>query len=158
MGIAIANATKTVIIRGGKTNHPTMVNRRPTLLDLFCGQGGAAAGYARAGFDVHGVDIAPQPRYPHPFTQAEALQYAIEHAHEYDVIHASPPCQAYSPITMNKDGHERLIPATRDVLDSIRENVRNRKRRKGAKRATPTHANMRHRSRATRAQASPFRS
>jgi DNA (cytosine-5)-methyltransferase 1 len=90
---------------------------RPRLLDLFCGQGGAAAGYHRAGFDVIGVDIAPQPHYPYQFHQTDALQYAGEHAAEYDAIHASPPCQAYS-ITRHSHSktHPDLLPATRDAL------------------------------------------
>ena len=53
-------------------------------------------GYSMAGFEVTGVDINPQKRYPFEFHQAEALEYLAEHGHEYDVIHASPPCQAYS--------------------------------------------------------------
>jgi DNA (cytosine-5)-methyltransferase 1 len=71
---------------------------RPRLLDLFCGAGGAAMGYHRAGFDVLGVDIAPQPHYPFAFLQGDALEYLGAHGAEYDVIHASPPCQAYCPV------------------------------------------------------------
>lgn len=69
---------------------------RPRLLDAFCGAGGAGEGYARAGFDVTGVDHLPMPRNPHTFIQADALEYIRDHGHEYDVIHASPPCQGYS--------------------------------------------------------------
>ena len=69
----------------------------PKLLDLFCGAGGAAMGYHSAGFDeIVGVDIKPQPRYPFEFVQDDALEYLAEHGHDYDAIHASPPCQGYS--------------------------------------------------------------
>ena len=67
------------------------------LLDLYCGAGGAAMGYHRAGFDeIVGVDNVHQPRYPFEFVQADALEYVAEHGHEFDAIHASPPCQGYS--------------------------------------------------------------
>lgn len=64
---------------------------RPKLLDLFCGAGGAGMGYYRAGFDVTGVDIRPQSRYPFEFHQGDALEYLAAHAEAFDVIHASPP-------------------------------------------------------------------
>ena len=67
------------------------------LLDLFCGAGGAAMGYHRAGFDeIVGVDIKPQPHYPFKFVQACGLAYLVLHGREFDAIHASPPCQGYS--------------------------------------------------------------
>jgi DNA (cytosine-5)-methyltransferase 1 len=68
----------------------------PRLLDLFCGAGGAAMGYALAGFRVTGIDIAPQPLYPFQCIQADALEYLAHYGQEYDAIHASPPCQAVS--------------------------------------------------------------
>jgi DNA (cytosine-5)-methyltransferase 1 len=91
------------------------------LLDLFCGAGGAAMGYAHAGWDVTGVDIAPQPRYPFPFVQADALEYAAQHGHQYDAIHASPPCQAYSVIGHMATTHSRvdLLQPTADLLCEI---------------------------------------
>ena len=92
---------------------------KPRLLDLFCGAGGAGMGYHRAGFEVVGVDIASQPRYPFTFVQADALEYVSEHGHEFDAIHASPPCQVYSAIqriTKNKDKHPDLVEPTRQLL------------------------------------------
>ena len=89
------------------------------LLDLFCGAGGAAMGYHKAGFgEIVGVDHLPQPRYPFQFVQADALEYLAEHGQEFDVIHASPPCQRFSHATPNgyKDNHPDLIRPTRQAL------------------------------------------
>jgi DNA (cytosine-5)-methyltransferase 1 len=82
----------------GRAGRSVRQSSRPLLLDLYCCQGGAAAGYTAAGFDVIGVDLAPQPRYPYRFVQADALAYlrmlidtgAIG---AFAAVHASPPCQ-----------------------------------------------------------------
>lgn len=92
---------------------------RPLLLDLFCGAGGAAMGYHRAGFDVIGVDVNPQPRYPFEFVQADVFEYVARVGWAgVDAIHASPPCQAHSVLRRANIGAEYvdLIPATRDAL------------------------------------------
>lgn len=88
------------------------------LLDLFCGaggcSGGCSVGYARAGFEVVGVDINPQPRYPFEFHQSDWLEYLMAHWQEFDVIAASPRCQPYS-LTAPLCGH------VFDYLDEIAE-------------------------------------
>lgn len=75
---------------------------RLRLLDLFCGAGGASAGYARAGFEVVGVDIKPMPRYPYEFHQADAMTFPLD---GFDAIHASPPCQDHSPLKSRAGEH-----------------------------------------------------
>lgn len=93
---------------------------RPKLLDLFCGAGGASRGYQLAGFHVTGVDINPQKRYVgDEFYQGDALAFVAAHGHEFDVIAASPPCQAHSIITRDKTKHVDLIPQTRFWLEAI---------------------------------------
>ena len=91
------------------------------LLDLFCGAGGAAMGYYRAGFeDITGVDIKPQPNYPFEFVLGDALEYVMEHGAEFDLIHASPPCQKYTKAAQQwrASGKEYpdLVAITRDML------------------------------------------
>lgn len=89
------------------------------LLDLFCCAGGAGVGYHSAGFEVVGVDIDPQPNYPFEFYQADAIEFVKEHGHEFDVIHASPPCQSSSALTKGTNKgmvYPNLIPETREAL------------------------------------------
>jgi DNA (cytosine-5)-methyltransferase 1 len=90
---------------------------RPKLLDLFCGAGGAAVGYHRAGFDVVGVDIKPQPRYPFEFRRADALEFPLD---GFDAVHASPPCQGYSVANNihRRDDHPLLIADVRERLEA----------------------------------------
>lgn len=87
------------------------------ILDTFCGAGGAGMGYHLADFEVVGVDIVPQKHYPFEFHQADALEYIAEHGREFDAIHASPPCQAYSRAkAVHRKYHPDMIPETRRGL------------------------------------------
>ena len=89
------------------------------VLDLFCCQGGAAMGYHLAGFDVTGVDLAPQPRYPFAFVQGDALAYLAARGTEYDLVHASPPCQRYTNAQrIQHREHPDLVAPLRDLLEA----------------------------------------
>jgi len=102
---------------------------RPLVLDLFCCAGGAAMGYHRAGFDVHGVDIADRPNYPFPRTRGDALTHLAHlidtgEIRRYALVHASPPCQAKCSLTVGTNhargwgrDHVDLVTATRALLD-----------------------------------------
>lgn len=103
---------------------------RPRLLDLFCGAGGAAMGYSRAGFEVVGVDIDNQPNYPFEFVRCDAMRILSLLAYDsepwpsapwFDAVHVSPPCQDYirggsHPV------HETgwMLPAARYYLERQR--------------------------------------
>lgn len=99
---------------------------RPVLLDLFCGAGGCAAGYHRAGFTVVGVDLERQQNYPFEFHRGDAIEALREiveqggefRGHRIAAVHASPPCQANSDLRNLWPGREyvELIPPTREVL------------------------------------------
>ena len=102
------------------------------LLDLYCGAGGCSVGYNRAGFNVVGVDIREQPNYPFEFIQSDVFALDPSFLQEFDMIHASPPCQEYTMGSqwLRNKGKEYpdLLAATRDFIsetevDSVIENV-----------------------------------
>jgi len=122
--------------------------KKPLLLDAFCGVGGSAVGYSRAGFEVVGVDRDPQPNYPFPFLQADALEaltallagealrfrardgWVLEASKEhFRAAHASPPCQGYTALkAVHGNEWPRLVEPVRDLLgrlglSSVMENV-----------------------------------
>lgn len=84
-------------------------------LDLFCGAGGASMGLHRAGFEMTGVDVRPQPNYPFSFIEADALEFPLD---GFDLIWASPPCQAFTAYRRRGNMHDALnhIPVVRDRL------------------------------------------
>lgn len=124
----------------------------PRMLDLFCCEGGASTGYARAGFRLYGVDKVPQDAYPFPIYIGDALDAldrliageALPFTHpngdvewltldDFAALGASPPCQAHSTITPDKSKHVDLIPPTRERLHAtglpfIMENVEGARR------------------------------
>lgn len=109
------------------------------MLDLYCGEGLAAWGYWSSGrfSEIVGVDIAGEKRrcYSFDFIQGDALALAYDFLMDFDFIHASPPCQAYSTMTPKETRHKhmRLIAATHLMLHSagkpfVIENVPGAKR------------------------------
>ena len=92
------------------------------VLDLFCNAGGAATGYARAGFEVVGVDINPQPNYPFEFIQADVFDLPARFLAQFDLGHGSPPCQHSAAITKGTNRHRQhlhpnLYPQTKALLE-----------------------------------------
>jgi DNA (cytosine-5)-methyltransferase 1 len=93
---------------------------KPRLLDLFCGAGGAAMGYSRAGFEILGVDIKPQPNYPFRFVQIDAIGFlrGLWPEHDFVAVHASPPCQFYSQgtVAIDRSKYPVLVGPIREAL------------------------------------------
>ena len=90
---------------------------KPKALDLYCKAGGTSMGLHRAGFEVTGVDIEPQKRYPFEFVLGDALEYCAQHGHEFDLVVAGPPCQLYSvTASLSNGNHPDLVGPTREAL------------------------------------------
>jgi DNA (cytosine-5)-methyltransferase 1 len=103
---------------------------RKLVLDLFCGQGGAAAGYSMAGYSVFGIDSDPDAlkHYPFPSVEADWCDGFFYWSFAAHLIHASPPCQHYSVAVPDKDKYPDLIPDVQYMLersgvDYVIENV-----------------------------------
>ena len=98
---------------------------RPRLLDLFCGAGGCGVGYARAGFVVTGVDIVAHPTCPHPVIVADALEVLRDRSFlaGFDVIHASPPCQAHTNASNRWRGRGGKADSHPDLIGPVRERL-----------------------------------
>ncbi|MFD7454899.1 SAM-dependent methyltransferase [Kitasatospora sp. NPDC059827] len=76
-------------------------------------------GYYLAGYDVLGVDLTDQPRYPFAFLQADAVAFIAEHGHLFDLGHGSPPCQRYTRCQkLQGREHPDLIAPTRAALET----------------------------------------
>ena len=117
--VASRNENRPLPRRNVDTDVFAAFGRRPRLLDLFCCAGGAGTGYFRAGFDIVGVDINPQPNYPFAFVQTDAMNLDPKFISTFDAIHASPPCQSYSDLAKrngNADAWPRLIEPIREIL------------------------------------------
>ena len=89
------------------------------LLDLFCGAGGASMGYHRAGFEVTGIDIKHGKRYPFKYIRKDVMSLRPEDLEEYDLIHASPPCQTFSS-TRHLRNAQGKTTSKKDLLAQVR--------------------------------------
>ena len=91
----------------------------PRVLDLFCGAGGASMGYAKAGYEVVGMDIKHGKRYPFEYIRRDVMTLRPEDLEGFDLIHASPPCQTYS-VTKHLRVAQGKGTSKQDLLSQVR--------------------------------------
>lgn len=111
----------------GPTHRPVSSDRssRLRLLDLYCGQGGASTGYVQAGFEVVGVDIVEQERYPYELVTADAMDVLndLDYLRGFDVVHASPPCQGYTTMSNRYRGRGGKTDEWTRSIGHVRERL-----------------------------------
>jgi DNA (cytosine-5)-methyltransferase 1 len=116
----------------------------PRILDTYCGAGGAAVGYHRAGFAPYGVEKDPQRTLNYPFPvhvgdartalatlmRGEKIPFRSRHRFsgmvtqwlalsDFAAVHGSPPCQGYTALAaVHRNDWPKLVPETRDLLDA----------------------------------------
>lgn len=100
------------------------------ILDLFAGAGLVHDGLTEAGFEVWGVDLHPQKRYPGRFLRHDALTLDDRFYRGFDAIWASPPClkdtELHGSARREERAHGReqtehpdLITPTQKLLDRL---------------------------------------
>lgn len=88
------------------------------ILDLFCCCGGMSKGFADSGHEVTGVDITDNHQYPYDFIHSDVFDLSVDFIREFDLVHASPPCQAYSFATEGIRNTGKQYP---DLVDKTRQ-------------------------------------
>jgi len=90
----------------------------PKLLDLFCCCGGISKGFHNKGWECTGVDIKDGHQYPYEFIQSDVFDLPMDFFQQFDLIHASPPCQFHIPTNKHRQhNHINLIPKTIELLE-----------------------------------------
>ena len=96
------------------------------VLDLFCGLGGWGDAFRRRGHDVVGVDIEAKFN---PTVCADILTLDVTALGAFDVVLASPPCEAFSVASIGhhwQGGRRAYIPRTahaRVSMDLVRRTL-----------------------------------
>lgn len=76
-------------------------------------------GYAKAGYEVVGMDIKHGKRYPFEYIRRDVMTLRPEDLEGFDLIHASPPCQTYS-VTKHLRVAQGKSTSKQDLLAQVR--------------------------------------
>lgn len=94
--------------RNPLTEEQFLHNDGPSVVDLFCGCGGATLGYLQAGY-VHwcGIDIAIDALQTYEYNLGNSIRADVNYLPlrpnlQPDVVHGSPPCQPFSKASASR--------------------------------------------------------